>query len=65
VIVHSRLPPAEIAPAKSDSNRPQLPDGEAVLGAPDRTSHPGWNALVALARLLGRHAARDHMAQEK
>jgi hypothetical protein len=63
VIVHSRLPPAEITPAQSDTNRPQLPGCEAVRGDPDQVSHPGWNALVALARLLARRAAQQHMSQ--
>jgi hypothetical protein len=63
VIVHSRLPTADITPAKSVGNRPQPPGRGAVRDDPDHTAHPGWNALVALARLLGRRAAQQHLSQ--
>jgi hypothetical protein len=63
IIVHIRLTHAEVTPAKSGTNRPQRPRPEAAPSDPDHASHSGWDALVALVRLLARRAAQQHMLQ--
>jgi hypothetical protein len=61
--VHIRLPPAELTPAKSGNDRPKLPRPDAAHGHPDPASHPGWDALVAVALLLGRHEAQQQISE--
>jgi hypothetical protein len=61
------LPHPELPAVKLDSRdrttscRSLTPTSDRDRNDTDRP--PGWDALVALARLLGRQAARDHMAE--
>jgi hypothetical protein len=67
VIALSQHPPPETPRARSgrrdqsSRHRSGARAAEAGSRPTDRNASPGWDQLVALARLLGRHAAREHL----